>query len=553
MGIARLFAIATWMVAVAIAQAPRQSSLFAAVSGIVLNDATGTPMRHAAVTLSTVGPEHLEALTFTESSGAFGFSAIPPAKYRLRVEMDGFEDAWFGAGNSKRPPGILTLAAGDLRYGITFRLRPLGSISGTVLDAEGDPVPNASVRLLRASWSRRKLYYRNAGGANADDRGHYHLEDIPAGQYFVMAAHYFQPALVVRPEASAAQPAPQQMYAAEFYPDTTRLSAAAPVQVVPGKELDGIDFHLTTKPVVSLRGKVVVPGDVPAESTVNIAVFPEDIQGNLNQAAGSGARGPEFSFELPNLTPGPYLLIARLSTAGRDYRVAERVDVAGPGQEVALHLERAIDLSGRLDVEGNGQAGGPFKVKLVSGDSPPVGAQPQAVVQPDGSFTIPNVVPGIWDIDVSPIPPGGYLKSMRLGDEDVLTEDMLVAPATHESLRIVVSTRGAVVTGEVTVPQGLARSPRASVLLAPCGKYEHVLSFYAVEAADDSGRFEFKGVTPGHYKLYAFEELEPQAYGDPNFLKPFENLSEAFDVLEGGHVSRQVQLIPAQIEPRPQS
>ena len=67
------------------AQAP--PSPFAAISGIVLNDAAAAPVPHAQVFLTTLDEPPLEALTFTESDGAFGFTMIPPGKYRLRVEM----------------------------------------------------------------------------------------------------------------------------------------------------------------------------------------------------------------------------------------------------------------------------------------------------------------------------------------------------------------------------------------------------------------------------------------------------------------------------------
>src|ERR1039458_1347476 len=152
--------IAAWLAApgTAIAQAPAQAppSPFAAISGVVLNDATGAPIRRAAITLSTLDATPLEAVTFSESNGAFGFTPIPPAKYRLHVDLDGFRKAWFGANTSTRPPGTLNLAAADIRYGITFRLRPLGSVSGVVLDPEGDPVRNAQMRLLKAAWERLK-------------------------------------------------------------------------------------------------------------------------------------------------------------------------------------------------------------------------------------------------------------------------------------------------------------------------------------------------------------------------------------------------------------
>ena len=48
-----------------VAPAPRPS-LLADLSGVVLNDATGTPIRRAAVTLLTLDAMPLEALTFSE-------------------------------------------------------------------------------------------------------------------------------------------------------------------------------------------------------------------------------------------------------------------------------------------------------------------------------------------------------------------------------------------------------------------------------------------------------------------------------------------------------
>jgi hypothetical protein len=211
-----------------------------------------------------------------------------------------------------------------------------------------------------------------------------------------------------------------------------------------------------------------------------------------------------------------------------------------------MPLLPAIDLDGRLDLEGGGdRPAAPRRVKLSSGDTPRIPGQPHAEVRPDGSFTIRNVVPGIWDIAVEPIPNGGYLKAMRLGDQDVFAEEMAIMPETRTLLRIVVSTRGAAVKGTVTVPPGVTESARATVLLAPDGKYEQVSILYVRTDSDEAGRFEFRGVTPGRYKLYAFESLDLVSWRDPQFLAPLADSSEAFEVREGGSVSRQVALIPA--------
>jgi protocatechuate 3,4-dioxygenase beta subunit len=547
MGNARLSLAVACLAAAALARAQAPSGPYASLSGVVLNDATGTPIRRAIVTLSTLDTPPLEAVTFTESNGAFGFTAIPPGKYRLLANMDGFERATFGASTPARPPVTLNLAAGDGRYGITFRLRPLASISGVVLDPDGDPVANASVRLLRAGFARRRPTYRSVGWTSTDGLGRYRVTDVLPGQYVIMAVpQQHEPAALVQPDVTVGQSVSQKMYALDFYPDTSRLSAATPLLISPGKDLDGIDFHFTARTVAPLHGRIAVPEDAQANLHVQILAYPQDIPEGNFQGAAAMAMPPDFTFEFPYLIAGPYTIIATLPAEGREYRAVERMELPPAGQEITLHLEHGIDLTGRVDLEGTGyRPADPFRVTLSSGDSFPERSRPAAEVKPDGTFTIANVFPGIWDINVSPVPHGGYIKAMLLGDQDVLNDDMTITPNTHEPLRIVLSTRGGGVTGTVTVPQGVPKSARARVLLAPSGKYEHVLSYYAVAAADDAGHFELKSVTPGRYKLYAFEELEPGSYEDPGFLKPFEKLSEAFDVAEGGHVSRQVPLIQA--------
>jgi hypothetical protein len=74
---------------------------------------------------------------------------------------------------------------------------------------------------------------------------------------------------------------------------------------------------------------------------------------------------------------------------------------------------------------------------------------------------------------------------MRLGDQDVLTEEMVIDSGTIAPLNIVVSTRGGVVEGTVVQDeaepaagrQAPSKPVRAVVVLAPEGRFEHVMSF----------------------------------------------------------------------------
>lgn len=539
----------SWLALLGIGRAAPADSPYAAISGVVLNDATGAPIRRAVITLSTLGTPPLDAVTFSEANGAFGFSAVPPGKYHLSASLAGYRSGWFGASTPSRAPGTLILAAGDVRYGITFRLRPLGTISGTVFDPDGDPAANIQVRLLKSGWERRKPVYERAGLANTDDRGVYYFAGVTPGRYILMAMQNFRGPMLMQPEVAVGQSPQTKVYGVQFYPNANRIAEATPVEAAPGKDLEGIDFHLAAKAEVPLHGRVVPPEELPADASALITVYPQEIPPGDQQTLAMGAAGPKFEFKIENLAAGSYVIGARISQGEHEYVDVQRVELAAEGQEITLHPERGVDLSGRVDVEGSARPAEGFTVFLQPGGYPPGRNPIEAKTGEDGSFTAHNVAPGIWDIDVRPIPAGGYIKSMRLGERDVLTEDMTIDAGTREPLDIVISARGAVVSGTVTVPRGVARSARSRVMLAPAGKYADVLSFYAETDADESGHFEFKGVTPGRYKLYAFEELEPSAYDDPNFLQPFEAASEAFEVTEGAQVKRQTQLILTGTQP----
>jgi hypothetical protein len=195
-------------------------------------------------------------------------------------------------------------------------------------------------------------------------------------------------------------------------------------------------------------------------------------------------------------------------------------------------LQPSIDLAGTVTVEGPDAAKYPAtSVSLVLGDGTPFnGQQPRATVNKDGSFKISDLPPGIWDINPGPVPPGGYIKSMRLGDQDVLTEEMVIDSSTQAPLKIVIGTQAAKVQGDVTQN---GQPARGVVLLAPEARFRHVLSFYRTVAADATGHFEIKNAPPGTYQLYAFNELDPQWIQDPEFLKPFETAGVTVTLREG--------------------
>ena len=68
---------------------------------------------------------------------------------------------------------------------------------------------------------------------------------------------------------------------------------------------------------------------------------------------------------------------------------------------------------------------------------------------------------------------------------------------------------------------------------------------------DKSGKFTFRGVPPGTYKIFAWESLEPNAYYDPQILRQYEDQRKQVRVLESDKAVVEVKMIPARQQVRP--
>ena len=513
------------------------------ISGIVLDAGSHSPLRRAVVTLSTVEAKPQDAVAWTDGNGRFSFGYLPAGRYQLWVKKEGYLAAAYGAESFRRPPATIQLAAGQFRNDFVFRLRPMTSITGVVLDDDGDPLPGVQVMAMRSAFRRQKRRLLAGQVTTTDSGGRYRFANVAPGQYAVVANDWNRPAVRMHPEATAGETPQEYCYGVQYFPGTSHAEEATIITVQPGQEISRIDFRLSALPSVSIAGKILVPADAGPLKDAFVNISRTD---SVNQmVTGAGVSGPDNTFMRGQLTSGSYVLVAQASIDGKTYRAVQTVDLGPEGlHNIAIPLEAGIDLSGSVSVEGPEAGKNPVSfVNLTPGDDIPWNRPPlRAIVKKDGTFKITGVPPGVWDIGVGPIPRGGYLKSMQLGDQDVLTEEMAIRSTTSEALKIVVSTRGATIDGDAV--QG-DEPARGVVVLAPDGKFRHVTSFHVFAETNDKGHFEIRGATPGEYRLYAFEEFDRESIQDPDFLKPFEKFSVPVTLREGPNGSQKLSLIPA--------
>ena len=524
------------------AQTPPAAPVTGTIAGVVLDAGNNAPIRRAVVTLSTVEARPQDAVAWTDGQGRFAFGYLPRGRYELRVSKNGYQAAVYGTNSPSRPPGIITIDAGETRSDFVFRLQLVTTITGTVTDDHGDPLQGVSITAMRWGWQRGKRRLLPGPSAMSGLEGRYRLSNLNPGSYTIVASKTGGALSPFQSEAVAGQSQRPYYYGLQYYPGTDHPESASLVSVEAGREYSNIDFQLTAHPTATVQGKIVPPPGISMFEQISIGASREDLA-NRGPNFGAGVFQPDFVFHFDQLTSGSYVLVAQATAAGKHYRGVQRLEVGSNDiSDLSIPLQPSIDLAGSVAVEGPDAAKySPTSVTLVPGDGIALnGPPPRATVNKDGSFKIVNVPPGVWDINPGQIPPGGYLKSMRLGDQDVLTEEMVIDSSNDAPLRIVISTQAAQVQGDVSRN---GQAARAVVLLAPEARFRHVFSSYRTVPADPNGHFEIKNAAPGKYLLFAFEEFDGQSMQDPEFLKPYEAAGVPVTLREGENPPQKLSLI----------
>jgi hypothetical protein len=520
----------------------------ASVSGTVVDDSTSKPIHTAYVTLSTTGSKPMDASVYTDVNGAFQFSAVPPGRYYLHAGEDRYQHVSLGAPTPDRYPAALTLGPGEIRQGIELRMKRLCAVSGLVLDPDGDPMTGIGVQLMVATWARGHKTWTPRKTAATNARGEFRIHGIIAGRYFLCATARRMPVFGMRSEVALGDSEPDQVFGKIYYPNAANIQNAQPLELKPGAEIQGIALQLPTTAAATITGHVEAPEGLDTSAGFQVIFNPRD--DSAGTSAGYGIGGGQ-QLIVPALAPGRYTAVTTLQ-GNDEYRGVDDIDLQPGPQNVVFHLQKGVRLAGHLEVQGAEADLTSFKVTLISGDVSPRSGRNnlEAVVQKDGTFAFASVTSGIWDISVQSVPKGGYIKSMKLGEQDVLTEDMNITSATNAPLNIVVSGRGGVVTGTVKMPERSdvdigAGEPRAVVLLTPAGRLSHVESFRMIRSSEQDGKYELRGITPASYKLFAFEALDRTAVRDPDFLSRIDSLGKPVEVREDEEIKLDLDMLPA--------
>jgi hypothetical protein len=561
----------------------------ASIEGIVVKLGTGEALADASVQLNLdIPPEQqlvvpppsrdrLQRKTRADSSGRFIFENVPPGRYRLiaTYEEAGYVPSEFGQ-RSPTGEGIpFDVGDGQKMTGIQLALSPTGAISGRIYDRDGEPLGKAQVLALRAVYKSGRRTMTIVQSVESDDRGEYRLYWLAPGRYYVGVMPdvgelplnlsivrvtppsrfgTFEQGLnpVVRKRKLRTGEIVEEMSLPVYYPNTVDMNAAAAVSVPAGATVGGVDIAAGTGVITPhhIRGRVFDQKTGQPVAGAILSALPHT-QGPFfaTPRAQSNADG---TFDMAGVAPSSYQISAGAHSESRSLDGIANVEIADRDIEnLPIVVTSGFKLPARFVMDGTGRsANGPGSFPRVSLsrisnvlDVPSGFTSFNPPANADGSFTMEGVPSGDFRVTVQRLPADAYVKSIRMGSADVLNEGIHISSPPEAVLEIVIGANAGRIEGAIVNSRN-DPLPNRTVVLVPDVRFRQRSDLYKVVTTDSAGVFHMQGITPGDYKLFAWDNVETGSWENPDFIQAYENAGRPLHISEGSRENLQLPVIP---------
>ena len=351
---------------------------------------------------------------------------------------------------------------------------------------------------------------------------------------------------------------PASGYAATFHPSSLLASSTTSVAIEGPEERTGIDIRLQVVPLATITGTVTAEGPVPAGIQVTLY---DTAETGVNFGMRSTRVGPNGQFSFSSLPPGTYALLARGSgpvvhsvahadetnarvaftmASGQSFVAKDapqsdqlwaqaNVPVSGGTTPVTLNLQRGMTVTGSVMFNGPSTVAldySKLRMTLAPAEDASFKADGLFVrevpVTADGQFTVRGVIPGRYRVvPAVGVPPGFQIESAMFLGRDTLDFPLDVKPGEDVGGGVVTfSTQQTELTGALTDGTGKPAPNYTLILFAADGRFWTPQSrrIQSIRPSSD-GRYAFRSMPPGEYRLVAVDDVEPGQWFDPAFLK----------------------------------
>jgi hypothetical protein len=377
-----------------------------------------------------------------------------------------------------------------------------------------------------------------------DETGAYRIYGLEPGDYYVAVA--------------------DGACATQYYPDVSDPADAIRVKLQGGSEAGSIDFHLKKKELHTAHFKLVLPpastANTPLTTTQIVRRSRSGIDTTeiINLGRNIGVDGDTLT--TPGLPRGSYELFYDAELGTRiGHATFEITDRDIDGGEIVVRPNTA--LAGQIHAAGALPPGWTFNLARIT--LHPLDGRDRLMTNTlgtlstaaaDGSFLLafaPNtgtterpgtVAEGRYQVDMTGLAPGMYIAAAKYGGHDALSEGLVIDGTPPNPLEITVDI-GGTVTGTVrnAMDEIVADS---RVVLIPAQNHRGNLLLFKTASTDQYGKFSIRGVAPGDYGVIAWEDVEPGAWMNAEFLKDFESRAVRVSVLGTSIANTDIRVIP---------
>jgi hypothetical protein len=512
------------------------------VSGRVVTVADGTPLKsaHVVLMMKDAGRDRKLYGATTDSNGNFDLKNVVPGRYKFMASRTGYVTREYQS-QEEGSGATLALTPKQQVSGVLFRLTPAAVVQGRITDEVNEPLADIQVFALRKPNDEDEddePYYIKpgdllpAGQARTDDRGAYRIFGLKPGEYYIKAIESLEPDQNVSSLDDYLRiQAVGREFAAVYFPGVMQRSQAEAVLLRPAEETQ-IDITLRHVKTVEISGRVVGPNGKAANASVDLQEErSQEYSGNISSRADA-----EGKFKLTGVPPGNYSLVVYQEASDNVYRPSARQKLEVGNEDldsIVITLGQGGNFTGKVTMDGPSTARPDHlyvSLESISGEDWGHGSN----VKQDGTFEIKGVEEGDYAVAVHGREAGLYLKSARLGADDVLANGLQVEKGSGGTLNVVMSMSGAQLEGSVVQDDKPVVGARIHIAAEPETPYNR--SRRKNTTTDQDGHFVIVGVAPGKYRITG------QGASDPG-KDPIKAEPQSVTLSEREHKTLQLKLI----------
>jgi hypothetical protein len=309
-----------------------------AISGVVVDGATGSPLSEVIVSL-TGGqlPAEYRTRQMSDARGRFAFINLPDAEnYLIYASKFGHLDGGFGRDTGPTDPvRPLVVKSGAWLGNLKVPIWRPSTVSGAVRDENGEPVVGVFVRALLRMQVAGNDSFVVGPMTVTDDRGLYRLSGLRPGRYVIQVPSV-QVAVPAGTRVTASTtneamgavdveagrlvigryplPPPRRdgramAYPTAFHPVGASVAEAVPVEIKFNEDRSGVDVTLT--PVAAVRVTGVVDAPPEAFRGLTLRLLPPGLENlGLGAETATALVAADGSFSFLNVPAGTYTLDA---------------------------------------------------------------------------------------------------------------------------------------------------------------------------------------------------------------------------------------------------